>query len=109
MGQALLQAVNCFSQAALALSFLAEERQSECADWQLSRHMERGTNSCAAAGSRNDWTSGGSTILASGVSSFAVEALDIAKDDAESRTAIAIRVNLVIRASSNLYDGLDWN
>jgi hypothetical protein len=47
-------------------------------------------------------------ILGSGGGSIPVEALDIAKDDAESRTAIAIRLNLVIRASSDLYDDLDW-
>jgi hypothetical protein len=43
----------------------------------------------------------------SGAGSIPVEALDIAKDDAESRSAIAIRVNLVIRASSGFYDDLD--
>jgi hypothetical protein len=51
-------------------------------------------------GCRNDWTSWGITILASEFvlkgAAIPVEVSDMAKDDAESKTAMAIRVNLVI-------------
>jgi hypothetical protein len=51
-------------------------------------------------GCRKDWTSWGITILASEFvlrdAAVPVEASDMAKDDAESKTAMAIRVNLVI-------------
>jgi hypothetical protein len=77
---------------------VAEERQEVCEAWQLAKQPDL-VVSCAM-GCRKDWTSWGITILASefvlrGVAT-PVEASDMAKDDAESKTAMAIRVNLVI-------------
>jgi hypothetical protein len=98
LGQALLQVFNALSHADLPSSVLAEERQEVCEVWQLAKHPDLGTS--WATGCRNDWTCWGSTIFASEfVSRFAaipVEVSDMAKDDAETKTAIAIRVNLVI-------------
>jgi hypothetical protein len=76
----------------------AEERQEVCDAWQLARQPD--LEESWATGCRNDWTSWGITILASGLVlrdvASPVEVSDMAKDDAESKTAIAIRVNLVI-------------
>jgi hypothetical protein len=92
-GHALLQLLWAFSQADFALSVVAVERQDVCAFWQLFKQSAlEGT--CATA--RNDWTSCGRAIRVSGDIASPAGASDIAKDDAESRAAIAIRVNLVI-------------
>jgi hypothetical protein len=72
--------------------------QEACVAWQLARQLD--LEESWATGCRNDWTSWGITILASEFVlrdiAIPVEVSDMAKDDAESKTAIAIRVNLVI-------------
>jgi hypothetical protein len=98
MGQALLQALNAFSHADLAPSVLAEERQEVCEAWQLAKQSDLEESLPTAC--RNDWISCGNTIFMSGFVlgdvAMPVEVSDMAKDDAESKTAIAIRVSLVI-------------
>ena len=98
MGHALLQALSAFWHAALAPSVLAEERQELFEAWQLARQSDLEESLPTAC--RNDWISCGNTIFMAGFmlgdAAMPVEVSDMAKDDAESKTAIAIRVNLVI-------------